>query len=871
MSDVCARPLAFKLLSGDSGPPSRPQEKPLVSIVLFVRNRTATIRRAIESVLNQDYPNIQLVVQDGASTDGTLEILKSYGSKIDLVSESDSGVHDGFWRALQRVKGEVIGTCLSDEQLTPGAIKRGVDELLAAPEVAAITGDAYMSDYSGHVFSTWTGQDFDFLAYLIGDYCPHFSATFFRRSALQEVGLFDSPWREGRKEPVEFEIWCRLGTERSVKYVPHFFYKYGFDPGQLSHSIPRIVEELDRRTSIIDSYLFGKHNFFGENEALRNFIIQRQHEILVHHLKSNNDPGGAIKIELRMHEVLKRELPPHLRSVSGAMTRRDLPSLQKIARGALPRVGGAIVRRMQKGANFFRGNWEKKSLVYRFAKIVYRRFKGIPLVRQIVNPPRVTPASQLADAFRGRSYLYAAMRFRSRGLLPQALQMYRKAAEILKDPVIEAQACQLALASPDFTDADLETLLRNWSTKQFAPEPHMVRGRFSNFRRKRRITIGYHCIFWSSFCAEALALPFIAKHDRKAFRVIGYSPFEESSRVQEHFDVFHGATETYDSETFANLVRSDEVDIFLELSGLSHNHRFGAMVLRCAPIQISYVNHLATTQLANVDYVLGDAITFPKGSDLYYSEKIYRLPRCLLSYNYDAMDMPAICPPPMLKNGYPTFGSFGGPYKLNRECIELWAAVIRAVPGSRFLMQNDGMSKQSNVDFIKRQFRKHGVEPGRLIILPGASRDANLLNYAMMDISLDSWPYCGGNSVAEALWQGIPVVTLKGPRATAAYGASLVTAAGLADLVAETPREYVNIAMGLAADRMRLVGLRNSLRTMMHENGLADPVGMARSLETAFGEMMELRFGPFREDKAPAKTREGHGHDLGRRLNSGYV
>lgn len=129
------------------------------------------------------------------------------------------------------MKGEVIGTCLSDEQLTPGAIKRGVDELLAAPEVAAITGDAYMSDYSGHVFSTWTGQDFDFLAYLIGDYCPHFSATFFRRSALQEVGLFDSPWREGRKEPVEFEIWCRLGTERSVKYVPHFFINMASIPG----------------------------------------------------------------------------------------------------------------------------------------------------------------------------------------------------------------------------------------------------------------------------------------------------------------------------------------------------------------------------------------------------------------------------------------------------------------------------------------------------------------------------------------------------------------------------------------------------------------------------------------------------------------
>src|SRR5690349_1595505 len=133
--------LAFGLFTRDLPPPGKPtRELPLVSIVMFVRNRAVTVRRAIESVLTQNYPNIQLVVQDGVSTDGTLEILKSYGPKIDLVSERDAGVHDAFWRALQRVDGEIIGTCLSDEQLTPGAIKRGVDELLAAPKVAAVTG-----------------------------------------------------------------------------------------------------------------------------------------------------------------------------------------------------------------------------------------------------------------------------------------------------------------------------------------------------------------------------------------------------------------------------------------------------------------------------------------------------------------------------------------------------------------------------------------------------------------------------------------------------------------------------------------------------------------------------------------------------------
>ena len=853
MNDDKAPPMKFKLLSGDDGPAPMSNEKPLVSIVLFVRNRAETICRAIESILNQDYPNIQLVVQDGASIDGTLEILKSYGSRIDLVSEPDAGVHDGFWRALQRVKGEIIGTCLSDEQMMPGAIKRGVDELMAAPRAGAITGDAYMSEYSGHVFTTWTGQDFDFLAYLVGDYCPHFSASFFRRSALEEVGLFDSPWREGRKEPVEFEIWCRLGTQHIVKYVPHFFYKFGYDPGQLSHSIPRIVEELDRRTMIIDTYLFGKDNFFGENKELRDYILRRQHEILVNHLNCNNDPESAIRIETRMHEVLGLDLPPELSSVVNSIKGGNLSLLKKIARDAAARFAKRLADNIQRSfPNFIRKRLtdDRKKYIRRYAMEIYYRLKGIPSSHLLLNPRGLAPSVDAGDTFLGRLYEYTATRYRARGLLPQALQMYRK-AEVLNDETVDAAACQLAITSPDYTDADLETMYRRWSEKHAAPVHHIVHGRFKKYKPKKPIMIGYHCIFWGSACADALALSYIAKHDRENFRIIGYSPFEESPWVQEHFDVFHGATQRYDNEDFANLVRSDEVDIFIELSGLSHYHRYGAMALRCAPVQVNYVNHLATTQVANVDYVIGDDITFPTTSDPYYSESIYRLPSCFLTYNYDSMSMPEVAASPCIENGHVTFGSFGGPYKLNHECLELWAAVLRAVPNSRFLMQNEGMSTQSNIDFIKGQFKKYGVDPERLIILPGTDRDTNLLNYAKMDISLDSWPYCGGNSIAEALWQGVPVVTLRGPRATASYGASLVSAAGLPDLAAETPEEYVDIAARLAADKKRLANLRDNLRIMVRENDLADVERVVRALEAAFIDMLERKFGPLPEDKAP--------------------
>jgi predicted O-linked N-acetylglucosamine transferase (SPINDLY family) len=106
-----------------------------------------------------------------------------------------------------------------------------------------------------------------------------------------------------------------------------------------------------------------------------------------------------------------------------------------------------------------------------------------------------------------------------------------------------------------------------------------------------------------------------------------------------------------------------------------------------------------------------------------------------------------------------------------------------------------------------------------------------------MDISLDSWPYCGGNTIAEALWQGVPVITLKGQRFVSAYGASLNIAAGIGDLVAKEPEEFADIALKLATNRDRLEYLRNNLRTMMVSNGLSDPKDMANALEDAYFKM----------------------------------
>src|SRR5579872_7518777 len=166
--------------------------QPLVSVICFCKDRAVLIRRSIESVLNQTYRNIEFVVQDGASTDGTLEMLRDYADRdprVKIVSEPDSGPAEAFWKVLHRCQGEYIATCLSDEELMPDAVGNAVRWFALAPEVGAITCDGYTTDADGKIIGNFIAGEFDLVSYMFGRYCPFWPGSFFRRSALIDVGL----------------------------------------------------------------------------------------------------------------------------------------------------------------------------------------------------------------------------------------------------------------------------------------------------------------------------------------------------------------------------------------------------------------------------------------------------------------------------------------------------------------------------------------------------------------------------------------------------------------------------------------------------------------------------------------------------------
>lgn len=219
---------------------------PLVSILCPCKNREKTITRCINSILAQDYPSIEIIVQDGASTDGTLEILQSYGQRIQLISEPDSGPEEAFGRALARIGGEFFGSCLSDEELLPHAVSWAVENLQKYPEVAAIYGDTYHTDIDGNITGDVRPQQWDFESYLCSEWTPPFNASFFRTSCFQALDMHEYVGAD------EFDFWIGLAARFPIRYVPGMVGKYALHPGQLSRQVSQCERWVASRKRAIE-------------------------------------------------------------------------------------------------------------------------------------------------------------------------------------------------------------------------------------------------------------------------------------------------------------------------------------------------------------------------------------------------------------------------------------------------------------------------------------------------------------------------------------------------------------------------------------------------------------------------------------------
>ncbi len=292
----------------------------------------------------------------------------------------------------------------------------------------------------------------------------------------------------------------------------------------------------------------------------------------------------------------------------------------------------------------------------------------------------------------------------------------------------------------------------------------------------------------------------------------------------------------------ARQIREDGIDILVDLSGHTSHNRLAVFAQKPAPVQVSWVGYPNTSGLTQIDYRLTDALADPQGdSDEFYTEHLWRLPHGFLCY-WPPTWAPRVAESPSRTLGYVTFGSFNNRQKIGVECVALWAKVLQAIPDSRLLIKSVfGVDERASRDALVNQFVSLGISAERIRIESAkASQEEHLAMYSEIDIALDTFPYHGVTTTCEALWMGVPVVSRQGDRHVSRVGASLLTNAGLGDLIADSDEQFVEIASQLAADIDSLSVIRGALREVVKTSRLTDGSAMAGDLSSAMRQMWEI-------------------------------
>jgi predicted O-linked N-acetylglucosamine transferase (SPINDLY family)/predicted SAM-dependent methyltransferase len=356
----------------------------------------------------------------------------------------------------------------------------------------------------------------------------------------------------------------------------------------------------------------------------------------------------------------------------------------------------------------------------------------------------------------------------------------------------------------------------------------------------RRLNVGYLSPNFHRHSVASFFEPLLAAHDRQAFRVFCYSsvdrPDEVTARLRALADEWRDLRGTT-GDAAARLIRDDRIDILVDLAGHTGGGRPLVFARKAAPLQFGWLGYPDTTGLAEMDYRFTDAAADPAGeADRRYTEKLLRLPNGFLCFSPD----PASPEPgalPALAAGYVTFGCFNNFAKITAEMIELWSRLLQSAPSARLMMKAHALGNPGARRSVLNRFASHGIAAERLALHgPEDSVAGHLGRYRDVDVALDSFPYNGTTTTCEALWMGVPVVTLAGNTHVARTGASILKQLGHDEWIATTPEQYVAKALALAADLGKLGGLRQGLRQRMRASPLLDGAGFARAVEAAYRE-----------------------------------
>lgn len=429
------------------------------------------------------------------------------------------------------------------------------------------------------------------------------------------------------------------------------------------------------------------------------------------------------------------------------------------------------------------------------------------------------------------------------GQVDEAVAQYRIAAANHDAEVRSVASAALACIAPGCPGLDhdaVRAIRRAWAASLTvetpiripAPPPH------------RKLRIGYVSAYFGARNWMKPVWGVINRHDRTRFEVHllsdGADPSAQSGFVDHAEDRIWRITALSNAQ-LAHHVREAELDVLIDLNSYSRPARLGLFVLRPAPVQVAWFNMYATSGLACFDALVGDATVVMSGEERHYDEPIVRVPGSYLAFEV-GYPVPDVAPPPVLRNRCITFGSLASAHKVTDPVVAAWSRILLASPGTRLLLRNQVLDDASNRAALIARFTRQGVGPERLLLRGGVEHFEYLRGYDEIDIALDTFPYNGGTTTTEALWQGVPVLTFSGDRWASRTSCSLLLAAGLPDWVAADATDYVARAVALALDEAtprHLAGLRAGMRQRLGASAACDSAGLCHSLEALYAKLRE--------------------------------
>ena len=370
----------------------------------------------------------------------------------------------------------------------------------------------------------------------------------------------------------------------------------------------------------------------------------------------------------------------------------------------------------------------------------------------------------------------------------------------------------------------------------------------TDYREKpvhQRLRIGYVSPDFRSHSVANFLEPLIKYHNRNAFEIYCYSNNIISDNITRRFmelaDHWRPIANVDDDDVVA-MIKQDEIDILVDLCGHTWKNRLSVFARKPAPVQVSWLGYPNTTGLSTIDYRLTDAIADPVGeADSLHSERLIRLEKGFLCYQGDDSAHSADSPP-CSQRRYITYGCFNKLIKITPIAIRLWAKILRAVPGSRLLLKSAQLAEPELRSRYLEMFRQASIAEERIELhswLP-EKRD-HLQLYNSVDIALDTFPYNGTTTTCEALWMGVPVITLSGDRHAGRVGASIMTHAGLRECIATNPDEYVSLAISCAKRTDYLLELKRDLRSRILASDLCNASGFTETIEAVYCQIRDLQ------------------------------